>query len=657
MTRRLRIVSVVGLLLVLALQLFHVVRATSATWDEPHHLFDGYAILTRHDYRLNPEVPPLIKMVAALPLLDRSLQAPVNQDRHNQEEAFRDGREFVFSNGESRTLEPARLACMSFTLLLALLIYLFAGELFGYSAALFVLALFVFDPNFLAHGALVTTDVGSACGFLAAIYTFYRYCKRPTWPRLLLAAFAAGILLGIKFTGIFLLPILFLTVLAEWALRRDPKLLLRRLRALIVIGACAWVLLWSFYGFRYKAGANGAELNPSLPVYLERMYDQKDAKHLATLAKYKLLPEAYIWGLENTKQTEFEDTSYFWGKVYRHGNWEYFPVAFLVKSTLPFLILTCLGIAAAWWVRRERAWELLVLLVPVAFYMAVSMHSDMNIGVRHLFPVYALLYVAIASVAAVLLHRDRRFAYLLGALLVWQVFTSVRVSPAYMAYGNEAWGGPGKVNRYLGDANTDWAQQLKDVKLYLAAHPAKNCWFAYFADGAIEPSDYGIDCKRLPTTSTLWWLDRPMMVPPIIEGTVFISDSDLEGIEFGDGPLNPYDSFKTIKPTAVIDHGLYVYDGTFEVPLASALYDTREARKALMKRDIDQAYRLAHTAVESAPQSVPVQETMGDVLMAEGNKAGALEHWQMALSSAEKVRRDLQEDSVLELKAKISSTQ
>ena len=70
----------------------------------------------------------------------------------------------------------------------------------------------------------------------------------------------------------------------------------------------------SFYGFRYKAGANSAELNPTLPAYLARMYDQNDAKHLALLAKYKVLPEAYIWGLENTKQTEFEDTSYFWAR-------------------------------------------------------------------------------------------------------------------------------------------------------------------------------------------------------------------------------------------------------------------------------------------------------------------------------------------------------
>ena len=384
------------------------------------------------------------------------------------------------------------------------------------------------------------------------------------------------------------------------------------------------------------------------------MYDQNDAKHLVLLAKYKVLPEAYIWGLENTKQTEFEDTSYFWGKVYRHGNWEYFPVAFLVKSTLPFLILLALGILSWRWSRKRCGWETLILLVPIAFYMAVSMHSDMNIGVRHLFPVYALLYVAIAGIAAILYARDRRFGYLLALLLLWQVVASAHISPAYMAYGNEAWGGPDKVNKYLGDANTDWAQQLKDVKSYLSVDPAKDCWFVYFADGAIEPSDYGIDCKRLPTTSTLWWLDRPMNIPPVIEGTVLISDSDLEGIEFGDGPLNPYESFRSTKPTAVIDHGVYVYDGRFEMPLASALYDTHEARKALGQGKLDDALSLAKTGVGLAPQSVPVQTAMGDVLLAKGDRTAAMDHYQLALTSAQNVRPDLQNASAIELKAKIA---
>lgn len=641
----------------MALQLFHVTHRASATWDEPHHLFDGYTIWTQHDYTLNPEVPPLIKLTAALPLLGKSLTVPPNQNRGVPTEAFLDGRTFVFGNGAGRTLEPARLACMIYTLALGVLIYLFAAEIFGFIAGLFGLALFAFDPNFLAHGALVTTDAGSACLFLAAVYSFYRYCARPSWTRLLLSGFVTGLLLAAKFTGIFIFPILLALLVLEWLAARNAKVLWPHLGAFIAVCICAWIVLWAFYGFRYKAAPAGRELNPPLTDYLGKMYDRGDAKHLATLAKFHILPEAYIWGLENTKQTEFEDTSYFWGKVYRHGNWEYFPVAFMVKSTLPFLVLLLLGGIAYSRRLHGKIRVLSFLLVPAAIYFAVSMHSDMNIGARHLLPVYAFLYVLTGGVASILIAHNRLWAWPLSCLLAWQIFTSVRIAPAYMAYGNEAWGGPARVHRYLSDANVDWGQQLKDVKTYLDSHHITNCWFAYFPDGAIEPSDYGIQCKRLPTTDSLWWLDLPMSVPPTIDGTVLISDSDLEGIEFGDGPLNPYDSFRGMKPVATIQHGIDIYSGSFSVPLASALVTAHEAQKLAAASKLDEALSKAQTAAQLAPSSVPVQTTYGDVLLAHGDRDEALKRYQIALQSAQSIRPDLQAASAADLQTKISAMQ
>ena len=632
-----------GLLCVMALQLAHVARVTSTTWDEAHHLFDGYTVWKLHDYTLNPEVPPLVKMTAAAPLLGMRLDVPVNRGRPTPEEAFLDGRAFVFGNGGDRVLFPARMACVFFTLALALLVYLIAAEMFGFGAGLFALALLVFDPNLLAHGALITTDVGSACCFLAAVYAFYRYCKEPHWVRLFLAGAAAGLLLAAKFTGIFLFPMLLLCVLLEWVLARDVRVLWRRLGALVAVGLMAWVILWAFYGFRYKAAPAGRELNPSLSVYLSGMYDQRAAKGLAVVAKYRVVPEAYIWGLENTKNTEFEDNSYFWGKVYRHGNREYFPAAFLIKSTLPFLLLLCMAPFAWMWGLWKRPRELGFLLIPVVVYGAVSINSDMDIGVRHLLPVYAFLYLLVAGIAASLMSRNRRWGVVLAGLLCWQVVTSYRVAPAYMAYGNEAWGGPSQVHRYLSDANTDWAQQLKAVKSYLDERHISNCWFVYFADGATQPSDYGINCKRLPTTVSLWWLDLPMQVPPVIDGTVLVSDSDLEGIEFGDGALNPYDSFRGMTPTDAIQHGVYVYTGRFAVPLASALVGAHEAQKLAAAGKTNEALERANEAVKLAPDSARVQAALGDVLVAAGNSWEALAHYEVALESARRVRPDLQD--------------
>jgi hypothetical protein len=649
-----RVICVSGLLCVLALQLLHVAKATSSSWDEAHHLFDGYTIWKLDDYRLNPEVPPFIKLTAALPLLPMQLKTPPNLGRENPTEAFLDGKAFVFGNGGDRVLFPARMACAGFALALGLLIYLAAEEMFGFVAGLFALAMFVFDPNMLANGAMVTTDMGAACCFVAAMYSFYRYCRKPGWVRLGVAGVALGVALSAKYTGIFLVPMLVLVVVLEGLMARDWRVLWRRVGALVMVGLIAWVVVWGFYGFRYKAAPAGKELNPALTPYLAQMHDQRDARMLRVMTKVRVLPEGYIWGLENTKETEFDDPSYFWGKVYRHGNWEYFPVALLIKSTLALLILLGL-VPLAWrWRLGEYAREMVFLLVPVGVYLGISMSSDMDIGARHLLPVWAFLYVLIGGTGMVLLDRDVRWGFVLVGLLGWQVVTSVRVSPAYMAYGNEAWGGPAKVDRYLGDANTDWGQQLKAVKAYLDARHITDCWFAYFPDGSIDPEDYGIHCRRLPTADLLYWLDVPVTTPPVISGTVLISAGDLEGIEFGDGQLNPYDQFWRVKPTAVIQHSVYVYDGTFAVPLAAGLVEAHEASKLADAGQMDAALAKAEDAARLAPWSGQVQSALADVLLKDGKKAEALQRYETALQIEESVRPDLQAEDAAGIRGRIA---
>lgn len=643
------------LLAIMATQLVLVSRATSATWDEPHHLFDGYTVWKLHDYRLNPEVPPLVKMVAAIPLLGKQLSVPVNQGRAVQTESFTDGRAFVYGNGGDQVLFPARMACAGFTLLLGLLLYGMAREIFGPLAALFALALFVVDPNFIANGALVTTDVSMSCVLLGVIYAWFRYAKAapPALGRLAVVAVAAGLALVVKFTGLLAAPTLVLLAIIEAAQAKSLRLLGRRLAALLLVGVVAYSMLWAFYGFRYSAGPVGEPMTQPLATYLSGMPNPRQASELRFVAQHHLLPEAYIWGLANTKITEDDDTTYFFGRVYRHGQWKYFPAAFLIKSTLPLLMLLVVApFALGWRWFKEPEW--IYLLLPVVVYGAVAVASKMNIGHRHLLPVYAFLYLVAAGAGAALLAKNRHWGWVLGFLLVWQIATSARVAPGYMAYANEAWGGPDQVHRYLSDANSDWAQQLKETKTYLDQHHITNCWFAYFADGAIQPDDYGIHCNRLPTTSTLWWLNLPQPeIPATITGTVLISDSDLEGIEFGEGALNPYDSFRGIKPTALIQHGLFVYDGTFAMPLASALVHAHKADVLLSAGNLVEALSEAQAALALAPQSAQVQTAAGDVLLKTGDLSEARQHYEAAVQSAQEIEPALQSGLLPGLRSKL----
>ena len=644
--RRLRAAAVTALLVLFALQLTHVARVYSANWDEAHHLYDGYNIWTKHDYRLNAEVPPLVKLVAALPLLPLHPQVPPHQSNSQAQNAFLDGRVFVFGNGGDRLLFPARMACTLFTLFTAWLIYAAGRRMFGALAALVALTLFVFDPNVLAHGTLISTDLASAGLLFAAVFAFYRYTLRPTTARLLLVGVLAGLAMAAKFTGILVAPILLLLAAAEGIRGRSGRVFGKSLAACAGILVCGWMVIWAFYGFRYAPAPAGLALAPALAPYLASLPNKSDGVKLALVARYHLLPEAYIWGLANTKHTEWEYTSFFFGKMYRHGPWQYFPMAFLIKSTLPLLLLLVLTPFVWWRSRGSYGRELSFLLIPVCLYFAVITTSHFDIGARHMMPIYPFLYVLVGAAAAKMIRRGRSWAALVGLLLVWQIVTSVRVAPAYMAYGNEAWGGPLQVRRYLSDSNVDWGQQLKSVKQYLDQNHITNCWFAYFPDGAVQPQDYGIHCKRLPTPSGLWWLKLPMQVPPVIDGTVLISESDLEGVESGDGPLNPYDSFRALKPAAVLQDGVHVYQGQFAVPLASAWVDVRNTGQLLKAGQPQAALQIATQAVALAPNSARVQMNLASVLVSRGDWDGALEHYEAAQRAFEANRPDLEEDDL-----------
>jgi tetratricopeptide (TPR) repeat protein len=282
------------------------------------------------------------------------------------------------------------------------------------------------------------------------------------------------------------------------------------------------------------------------------------------------------------------------------------------------------------------------------------MTANMNIGARHLLPIYPFLYILGAGAAWVLIRRHRVWLVPVVALVVWQAIDSVYMYPAYMAFGNDLWGGPPAVHKYLSDANVDWGQQLNDVRTYLRAHNIQSCWFAYFPDGVVHPAAYGIPCHRLPTANTLWWMHDPTPLPTSIDGIVLISDSDLEGIEFGEGPLNPYEQFRDLCPMAVIDYGIDIYVGHFDIPLAAALNDAEVANQLLKQNQPDQALAEAQLAVALAPDLVNPEVALGDALTALHRSAEARACYQKALNLAQTIEPELQTGWVHDLKAKLA---
>jgi 4-amino-4-deoxy-L-arabinose transferase-like glycosyltransferase len=657
---RYEIAGICVLLIFISLQLFFSVRRESQTWDEANHIFAGYRTWTDGDFGLNPEHPPLVKLLATTPLLWSQLKNPPLEERFFKEDAFLRGKEFLYQNDPDKILARTRTAAAILTLLTALTLFFGTKEMFGTGAAFIALTLLAFDPNLLAHGALVTTDVGLACFMFLSVYMFYRFVKAPSALRLAVAGVATGLALAVKHTGLLVLPILFLLaacelIFSKFGTHREKvdRHAIKLFGSVALIGLIGWAVLWSFYGFRYHARPNNLQMNPPLAEYVQGLKPH-EAWPVSMMARLRILPESYLYGLVDVRLTAQYYTSYLLGKVYAHGIWYYFPVAFLIKSTLAVLVLLVLTLGVIF-VRRLNQWrEILFLIVPVIFYFIVALTVGMNIGVRHILNVYVFLYVLIGGAASALIRRNRKWAYGIGALLVVHAASSLMAFPNYMAYSNELWGGPSQTYRYLTDSNSDWAQQLKSVKKYLDQRSVKDCWFLYFAEGVAEPTYYGIPCKPLPTVSTLWLNDQ-IDVPTSINGPVLISAGNLSGFEFGPGALDPYAQFKSLTPTAEIDHSVFVFDGNFELPLASALSRVQKAQNFAQNKQLEQALHEAQAAVALAPNAIQTNLALADVLVEMDQPQQARASYEKALQLAKTVEPEFQIRSVPDIERRLQS--
>jgi 4-amino-4-deoxy-L-arabinose transferase-like glycosyltransferase len=648
--------TAIALLIIQATLALTMVHRESLTFDEGDHMFAGYMMWKAADYGLNPEHPPLAKLLATVPILSDHLWVPPPMPgQFFKSEAYLNGRDWLAHNDGDRQhlVFEMRASAELLALGLCLVVFLAAREWFGDAAGLSALTLVVFDPNVLAHSALVTTDIGVSCFFVAAIWTFYRFATRPTLIRLLLVGLATGLLLATKHSGILIGPMF--VFLIAWEVLKAPaaerkRIALRLTGGFFAIVVLSVFVLWAFYGFRYTARPAGMAFSTSVAGYAEPLPHFESAIVVA-VGRLHLLPESYLVGLVDVKLMSLAYPTFLLGKVYSHGQWYYFPLVILIKTTLGLLLLMVLAMFATVTGKLTRHRELFYSLAPPLIYLAVAMMSGMNIGARHLLPMYAFVIIFAAAAIVMLAGMNRRWMILCSVLIVAHVVSSLLVFPNEIAYANEASGGPRNLHNLLSDANVDWAQQLLQVKQWQDRHPDQECWFAYFARPVIDPGVYGIRCHALPTFDTQW--GGVGLVPPSVTGTVLISAGDLSGCEWPSGQLNPYRSFQSRHPDLTINDSVFVYQGTIAIPDISALASAQESAALLSKGQSGPALALARQAVVNASDNLFTQTALGDAAEAAGDKQTAKTAWQAALQIAQRLEPGAQSSYIPDLESKI----
>jgi 4-amino-4-deoxy-L-arabinose transferase-like glycosyltransferase len=591
------------------LQLWVHVTRTTATWDEPVHILSGYRSWQCGDFVTNPQHPPLLKLLATAPLLTARLVEPdwtCGSRTASWREIEYAGAQLLARNGVERMLVATRTAAALMSVVLAILVVLLARAMFGPAEALVALALLVFEPTVIAHGSLVTTDMAMSVTTLAAVYALYGYGRRPSTARLLASGVAVGLMLAAKHSGVLMLPVLLLLMLVDAVLHRPhngrlglPRVIPDLLHTGLAFGVILIVALgvvWSAYGFNYYALPGTTHESLSIPdLFRTNAPDAAPSvaeRLIEIIHRARLLPEAHTYGLAYVAAASARPT-YLFGTVYPTGRWFYFPAAFAIKSSLALLILFPLSLAVRP-LYRTHGRAMLFLLLPSLAYFAISMTSSLNIGVRHLLPVYPFFIVVAAAGACACSRRRRWCLYGLVVLLGGHAFTAARTAPNYIAFANDLWGGTRNTYRLLNDSNADWGQTLKVVQTYVEQHGIRECWFAAF--GMADVVRPYTSCRPLPAHG--WAVTGRLVdpVPPVIDGTIFLS-----AYEFPPWGGPEYAPLAAVPPADVIGGGVLVFRGRFDVPLAAALSYAARADQLLGWQRYAESLQDARRAVELAP--------------------------------------------------------
>jgi hypothetical protein len=619
----------------------------SQTFDEGFHLAAGYRYWQCADFGINAEHPPLVKMVAALPLRLTHVPPPSGSVCGNEpttkDHGYELGVAYLYKQGldAQRILFVGRIGTMVFALALLTFLFLYARYLFGYWAAIIALVLAVSEPTLIAHSALVTTDVGVSAGVLASVFLLDRYLRTRTPAALALAGLGVGLTLSTKHSGVIIIPIVIaLSFIDEWLGGNETgegaRRFLRTAGALAAIVLIGVGVLWATYGFRYWPRPDGTPMTLSLADFLTQVRAQGTTgllpDHLIPFAaRWHLLPLAYLYGLVDVLNVSHPGLPpWILGRLLPHGVWYYFPVTFLIKSTPAFLALLVLSLAWGGWLRPDRRRAFLFLVVPVLIWYGIAMTSGLDIGYRHVLPTVGFLTLLIAGGVVYIAQSTRRraWSYGIAVLIAAHVSSAMFVYPDYFAYADEFLGGESNTYKYLTDSNNDWGQGLYQTALWLKERNIKDCWIAY--DGAADLKYYGVPCRMLPGNPG----DLQAMPPSEASGLFIISGLSYAGVEWEPGELQPYKVFHGVQPSANIGGAMLVYHGTFDLRRVQAVNYIIRANREL-QQDAPAALHDAQSALALTPTSVRARLAEAQALDRLQKREEANISFSLALTQAE----------------------
>ncbi len=516
---------VAGLLLLLHFALSSLaIFAKSPTFDESVHLAGGYTFWTLDDYRINPENGNFPQRWAALPLLFRSdIKVPLDSSHWLEAKEWFFSFFFLFKSGNDpdSLFIPAKFMMLILSLALCVAVFLISREIFGGRGALISLCLCALSPTVLSQSSLVTSDLAAALFFLLSSYFIWRNFRTVNISNTLFCSASLALLFLSKMSAPIIIPFYLLAIFARLR-SAEPTICefrggrtvldgqggrIKALAPLILVHIFAvYIAIWASFGFRYTQVPPGSPSAAAVALQWDDLAKgEKDTLDNAIIAtdKFGLLPRGYLHGFLYVKKHLGKRISFMDGEKSNKGFAFFFPYCFVIKTPIPVMVLCAASIFLLLRLSNSKS-ELAHLahlagLAPLAIFAGLfaifAVSSGINIGHRHLLPLYPMLFILCGVLGdARATGRSRWIKALAGVCAVCLAFESVAIAPHHIAYFNQFAGGPRNGYKLLVDSSLDWGQDLKELKKVtdrMSVSGKSNLYLAYFGTASIN--SYGLE--------------------------------------------------------------------------------------------------------------------------------------------------------------------
>jgi len=522
------------LLFVYVAQCAWFIRTQSFTFDEPVHIVTGLEMWRYGLIQDWNDHPPLQRLLCTLPLIGQKWQVDVKGH-------FPEFTALAFHPSPQQIADRGRAVSVVLGIILGLLLWTTTRRLYSEQAANLALAMFAFSPALIAHYSLITTDgVGVLMVFATAVQLL-RWRHHPTRGQTALMGVVMGLLLLAKFYT----PPMFIVALAWLLLLKPEKIAFYPLRwnwrAAGAVCAIAFLVVWAGYFFHvsHLTMRNGT-FNATFP------HREPIIKKMRTLVNFSIpIPAGeYLEGLRNVAfHNHRGHQAFFLGTASLKGGWRlYYPTVVVLKwpSVVVLLFLVVLLLAVVRRIAIPR--DLLIMATFPAVYFVFAIFSHIDIGDRHVLPIYPFVLLFVAGGCWQLARRSRRALALVLIALALNAADTLRYAPDYLSYFTP-FVAPGQTYKLLSDSNLDWGQGLLALRRYEAEHPQEKIYLAYF--GSVDPGAYGLRAQLLPEDQR------------VSGATVVVSATQLTG-----QMLENFDAYHWVlqyPQTTVLNHSLHVF--------------------------------------------------------------------------------------------------